>query len=257
MSKTKIGIVCMVVVSLLATSLGMKTADTSRADVQAGSHNVNGTTWKYGIGESVGFNENTYKTVEKSTTNDNWRDGSVTANGEIGFIESCDPDEDVFIFNNTKIVTDGADIYDTPVISNILDEQRTGAIERNKFPWIQAVDDYAQSEYGTGWGITWPRKYQPAAQYRIKNNDYTSDNSNLYNRYTNYETGEVGVQWKDTAGNEWNRRSFASRSDDVIVTYIEAPEGQDLDITISVDNMVEMRNQDKTYYRPTSDNVVT
>lgn len=218
---------------------------------------MNGTTWKYGIGESAGFNENTYKTVEKSTTNDNWRDGSVTANGEIGFIESCDPDEDVFIFNNTKIVTDGADIYDTPVISNILDEQRTGAIERNNFPWIKAVDDYAQSEYGTGWGITWPRKYQPAAQYRIKNNDYTSDNSDLYNRYTNYETGEVGVQWKDAAGNEWNRRSFASRSDDVIVTYIEAPEGQNLDITIGVDNMVEMRNQDRTYYRPTSDNVVT
>lgn len=255
--RVKKGIVCMVAVSLLVTSLGMETAHTARADAQTGSYNVNGTTWKYGIGESVGFNENTYKTVEKSTMNDNWRDGSVTANGEIGFIESCDPDEDVFIFNNTKIVTDGADIYDTPVISNILDEQRKGAIERNNFPWIQAVDDYAQSEYGTGWGITWPRKYQPAAQYRIKNNDYTSDNSNLYNRYTNYETGEVGVQWKDSAGNEWNRRSFASRSDDVIVTYIEAPEGQDLDITISVDNMVEMRNQDRTYYRPTSDNVVT
>ena len=257
MKKTRKGIACMLAVSLLATSLGMEAADTTHADAQAGSYNVNGMTWKYGLGDSAGFNENTYKTVQKSTTNDNWRDGSVTANGEIGFIESCDPDEDVFIFNNTKIVTDTDDIYETPVISNILDEQRVGAIERNNFPWIQAVNDYAQSQYGTGWGTTWPRKYQPAAQYRIKNNNYTSDNSNLYNRYTNFETGEVGVQWKDAAGNEWNRRSFASRSDDVIVTYIEAPEGQDLDITISVDNMVEMRNQGTTYYRPTSDNVVT
>ncbi|MBE5928831.1 MAG: hypothetical protein E7267_05615 [Lachnospiraceae bacterium] len=257
MKKTRRGIACMLAVSLLATLFGMQPADTTHADEQTGNYNVNGMTWKYGIGEASGFNENTYKTVEKSTTNDNWRDGSVTANGEIGFIESCDPNEDVFIFNNTKIVTDSDDIYETPVISNILDEQRLGAIQRNNFPWIQAVNDYAQSQYGTGWGTTWPRKYQPAAQYRIKNNNYTSANSNLYNRYTNYETGEVGVQWKDTSGNEWNRRSFASRSDDVIVTYIEAPEGQDLNITISVDNMVEMRNQGTTYYRPTSDNVVT
>ena len=94
MKKTRKGIACMLAVSLLATSLGMEVADTRHAEAQAGSYNVNGLTWKYGIGESIGFNENTYKTVEKSTTNNNWRDGSVTANGEIGFIESCDPDED-------------------------------------------------------------------------------------------------------------------------------------------------------------------
>ena len=79
--------------------------------------------WKYGLGNSLGFNESTYKTIDKAATNDNWRDGSVTANGEIGFIESCDPKEDVFIFNNTKIVTDNNNIYETPDISNILDEQ--------------------------------------------------------------------------------------------------------------------------------------
>lgn len=213
--------------------------------------------WKYGIGEAMGFNENTYKSIEKAATNDNWRDGSVSANGEIAFIESCDPDEDVFIFNNTKIVQDGTDIYETPVISNVLDAQRKGAIERNSFPWIDAVNSYASSKYGTGWGTTWPRSYQPAAQYRIKNNSYTKENSDNYNRYTNYETGEVGVQWKDASGNEWNRRTFASRSDDVIVTYIEAPEGEDLDITISMDHLVEMRNQGTTYKRPDTDYVVT
>ena len=42
--------------------------------------------WKYGIGSALGFNENTYETIEKGTKNDAWRDGSVTANGEICFI---------------------------------------------------------------------------------------------------------------------------------------------------------------------------
>lgn len=213
--------------------------------------------WKYGLNGALGFNENTYKSIDKKTTNDNWRDGSVTANGEIGFIESCDPKEDVFIFNNTKIVTDGTDIYETPVISGILDEQRKGAIERNNFPWINEVNSYAQNQYGTGWGTTWPRPYQPAAQYRIINNSYTPENSQNYNRYTNYETGEVGVQWKDAEGNEWNRKSFASRENDIIVTYIEAPEGKELDVTLEMDHLVEMRNQGTVYARPDSDYVVT
>ena len=227
------------------------------AQQSVGEYQVKQTKWKYGLGEALGFNESTYRSIDKCTTADSWRYGSVTANGEIGFIQSCDPKEDVFIFNNTKLVTDGNAIYETPVISNILDEQRKGAITRDNFPWINAVERYASSQYGTGWGTTWPRKYQPAAQYRIINNDYDSSNASNYNRYTNYETGEVGVQWKDQSGNEWNRMSFASRSDDIIVTYIEAPEGRDLDITVTMDHLVEMRNQGTTYYCPTSDYVVT
>lgn len=218
------------------------------------------TEWKYGIGGALGFHENTYATVEKGTKKDSWREGSVTANGEIAFIESCDPDEDVFIFNNTKIVTDGTDYYETPVLSDILEQQRKGAVNRsgqNDFPWVNAVNKYAADTYGASWGTTWSRPYQPASQFRIKNNSFTEENKENYNRYTNYETGEVGVQWKDSQGNEWNRRSFASRSDDVIVTYIEAPDQGELDLTLSIDHMVEMRNQGTVNPRPDSDYIVT
>ena len=230
-----------------AAEEGLKVTEKSAADGE----------WKYGLGDAVGFNESTYESVEKKATKESWREGSVSANGEMAFIESCDPKEDVFIFNNTKIVSDGTDIYETPVISDILDKQRKGAIERKRFPWINAVNKYASSTYGTSWGLTWPRSYQPAAQYRIINNSYSSENANNYNRYTNYETGEVGVQWKDDKGNEWNRKSFASRSDDIIVTYIEAPDEKDLDITLSMDHIVEMHNSGTTNPCPESDYVVT
>ena len=249
-------------VMLLAA--GLATASVTGGSMCTGASQVegaftisNGSDWKYGIGDAMGFNENTYKSIEKSTSSVNWRDGSVTANGEIGFIESCDPKEDVFIFNNTKIVTDNTEIYETPNISGILDQQRLGAINRDDFSWINEVNRYAQETYGTGWGMEWTRKYQPAAQYRIINNSYSAENSENYNRYTNYETGEVGVQWKDNSGNEWNRRSFASRSDEIIVTYIEAPEGEELDITITMDHMVEMCTRGTVYNRPDSDYVVT
>ena len=113
------------------------------SDIQAPVAQAETQTWKYGLNGALGFNENTYSTIEKSTTENSWREGSVTANGEIAFIESCDPDEDVFIFNNTKIVTDGTDFYETPDISSILDDQRKGAVIRlsnSDFPWISAVN---------------------------------------------------------------------------------------------------------------------
>lgn len=262
MKKLVKGIACTALALSVATvSVGPYGVFESKKEVSAkkmgASYEVKGESWKYGLGDACGFNETTYSTVKKATGNNNWREGSVSGNGEIAFIESCDPEEDVFIFNNTKIVTDGSDIYETPVLNPILDDQRMGAITRDNFPWVQQVNTYAKETFGTNWGTTWPRKYQPAAQYRIINNQYSAANSEKYNRYTNYETGEVGVQWKDDAGNEWDRRSFASREDDVIVTYIEAPEGKDLDLTLSIDNMVEMRNQGTTNPRPTSDNIVT
>lgn len=240
-------------------ALGLVSLLTTSFAPQKGIH-AKSSDWKYGIGSALGFNESTYATIEKSTTEDAWREGSVTANGELAFIESCDPNEDVFIFNNTKIVTDGQDFYETPDISSVLDAQRKGAVIRTKtsdFPWIKAVNKYATTNFGSSWGLTWSRPYQPASQYRIKNNSFTEENKNNYNRYTNYETGEVGAQWKDADGNEWNRRSFASRNDDVIVTYIEAPENKDLNITLSIDHMVEMRNQGTVNPRPDSDYIVT
>ena|GEM_PF-5501150 len=234
--------------------VAVQTAEAAINEESGGS-----SSWKYGLGDALGFNENTYKSISRSAPNNNWRDGSVTANGEIGFIESADPDEDVFIFNNTKIVTDNGNFYETPKLYPILDAQRKGAVLRsgnNDFPWTSYVNEYSQAEYGANWGTTWPRDYQPASQFRIKNNSFTEANKTSYNRYTNYETGEVGVQWKDEQGNEWNRLSFASRSDEVIVTYIEAPQGMELDLTMTIDHIFQRQNGGETEYHDT-DYVVT
>ncbi len=215
--------------------------------------------WKYGLNGALGWNESSYYTITKRSSNDNWRQGLASANGEIAFMESGDPNEDVFIFNNTKIVYDDNSLHEVPDIAHVLDEQRAGSINYNNWVWNQAANAYDQETYGVngGRGMAWSRPYQPAAQYRIKNNDYSNANRNNYNRYTNYETAEVGAQWKDADGNEWNRRSFASRADDVIVTYIEAPEGKNLNLTISMDHITDMRNEGTLDTLPITDYVVS
>ncbi len=216
-------------------------------------------TWTRGLNGAMGWNEDTYYTIEKRTSNNNWRQALATANGEIALMESGDPNEDVMIFNNTKIVFDDNGVHEVPYLADIIDQQRAGAINYNSWIWNQAANTYDQNTYGIngGRGMVWSRPYMPAGQYRIKNNDYTAANKNNYNRYTNYETAEVGAQWKDDSGNEWNRRSFASREDDVIVTYIEAPAGKNLNLTISMDHLSDMRNASAASPMPTSDYVVT
>ncbi len=198
--------------------------------------------WKYGLGNSKGFNENTYKTIERQTegkTNNNWRDGSMTGNGEMGLIESCDPFEDVIIFNNTKLVLGTNDIYEVADVSSNLDLIRKTAADRtNPGQWQGWVRTYWSNKYGADNHLSSNTKaYHPAAQLRIKNNAYTGNDR--YNRYTNFESGEIGMQWKKD-GNEYNSRTFISRPDNVAVTVIEAPNGQSLDLTLSIDNLLEM-----------------
>ncbi len=240
--------------------------------------------YKYGLKGATGFNERSFPIINRLTSgsNNNWWDASVSGNGEIAFMENGSPDEDVFIFNNTKLVHDSGVITETPNVSTWADEIKASAMDSNgsqsrNTTWSARRDEYARNTYGTGVNYSnyWPRPYQPAAQYRIKNNDYTAFNGvgsnrgssgNLYggyilndnyNRYTNFETAEVGVQWRDDAGNEWNRRSFPSREDEVIVTYIEGPEGKDLDITLSIDLYREMSGASGSTSNVSTDNVLS
>ena len=54
-----------------------------------------------------------------------------------------------------------------------------------------------------------------------------------YSRTCNYRTGEISVKWTDTRGN-WERKSFVSRQDNVIVQYLTAPTGGTITCSIQL-----------------------
>ena len=143
--------------------------------------------WKRGLNGAMGWNETSFYSIAKKTTNNNWRQALASANGEIAFMESGDPNEDVFIFNNTKIVYDDNSLHTVPYLADIIDQQRAGSINYNNWVWNQAANRFDEQTFGVsgGRGMAWSRPYQPAGQYRIKNNDYSSANQSNYNRYTN------------------------------------------------------------------------
>ena len=54
-----------------------------------------------------------------------------------------------------------------------------------------------------------------------------------YLRTVDFESTEVKVHWTDERG-EWVRRTFASRSDNVVIQWLAAPKGQSINVRISL-----------------------
>jgi alpha-L-fucosidase 2 len=63
-----------------------------------------------------------------------------------------------------------------------------------------------------------------------------------YLRTTNFESGEVKVVWQDNAG-LWERRSFVSRPDNVVVQSLTAPSASGLNATLRLDTSGVLANR--------------
>ena len=116
-------------------ALSMVSAFCPAASFAQSEVNTEMTEWKYGLGSDKGFNEDTYTTItrnEYSRNNVNqWRDGSMTGNGTMGVIESCDPAEDVFIFNNTKFVLATNEVREVADVSANLETIRKNVVNQS------------------------------------------------------------------------------------------------------------------------------
>ena len=59
-----------------------------------------------------------------------------------------------------------------------------------------------------------------------------------YLRTLDFETGEANVHWSDEHG-DWVRRTFTSRPDNVVVQWLAAPAGQQVNVRISLHKSAE------------------
>lgn len=157
-----------------------------------------------------------------------WREGMVTGNGESGVIETCSPTNDILIYQNTKFNMPNNDIMDTPELASVLPQVRQASLSLVEgAPWKivndQIVKDWQDKTWDTkaskpttapyGYDYT----FHPGPEMNMK--IPASGNVTDYKRWTNYETAEVGVQYSDDKSDNL-RRTFASRKDNVVITYI-------------------------------------
>ncbi|WP_449600262.1 alpha-L-fucosidase [Paenibacillus sp. Marseille-Q9583] len=176
--------------------------------------------------ETGGPNEE-FRGVHSDTPASHWKDGMVSGNGLLGVVSYGDPLDERFIYQNTKFNLPNDGVREAPDISSVLNEVQRLTLEgRGKeaaSKASEAASGWLRETSGNpnaNWEIVHTYSFHPG--YEAKLNVESEGQRNNYDRWTNYETGEIGARWSDSQG-DWARKTFVSRPDNVIVTYMENP----------------------------------
>ncbi|MEI2279803.1 glycosyl hydrolase family 95 catalytic domain-containing protein [Paenibacillus polysaccharolyticus] len=161
-----------------------------------------------------------------------WRDGMVSGNGRNGYITSGSPYSDSFIFQHMWFNFPSADPREIPPeLTSQLQEARQNVFEQNDQWKIKHNNGETRVR-------TFYYSYHPGHQLRLNmvNRGQVAD----YERWTNYETAETGVKYRDNDG-QWVRTSFTSRTDDVSITKLEHSDlGKKITMVLQLDDISHM-----------------
>jgi hypothetical protein len=152
-----------------------------------------------------------------------WHDGMVSGNGIIGVVCSGSPYSETLVYQNINfIIPSGFPRVIPAEVGAELHEAR------------QSVIRFDDSWDVNGRVRTYDYAYHPGYQMRL---DFPLLPAVDYKRQTDYEKAEVSVGYRNEKGN-WNRRTFVSREDNVIITELtQSDAGAAIDVTISIDDL--------------------
>ncbi|WP_303398852.1 glycosyl hydrolase family 95 catalytic domain-containing protein [Zobellia uliginosa] len=147
---------------------------------------------------------------------DMWQDALVSGNGAMGIMVFGQPENEQVIFNHEFLYEPiGNENVEPPNIAKYLPQTRKMLMNGDYERAINYSIDRAKDEGLPK--LLWTDPYHPALVMNIQQPQINSIED--YGRSLNFETGEVVVSWKDD-GQRFDRRSFVSRKDHVIVQKI-------------------------------------
>ncbi|MGN1097491.1 MAG: glycosyl hydrolase family 95 catalytic domain-containing protein, partial [Clostridia bacterium] len=195
-------------------------------------------------------------TLDGESGRDGWRDGLVTGNGENGVMESCGPATDVMIFQNMKFAYPTNAIRMTPDMSSVREETMRDILNYNgeylSKGGAQAASDAMVGAAGEWvremniadkWELQYTYAFHPAHQLRLQMEGAANGEEASYERYTDYMTAEIGTNWTDKNGVSYERKTFASREDNVNITSLKSRSGGKINLTVSIDDIARMSNE--------------
>jgi len=149
-----------------------------------------------------------------------WEDAMLSGNGLSGVMQYGGQPKETLIFNNHKFLRPGNGRDPIPDMSDMM------AIMRKKMlggdlggGWKLFWDEW-QKRAKTG--LIWTQQFHPGYQMHI---DFVGGSYPVkYKRSTQYDTGEISVEFTDGFG-DWQRNTFVSRAHDVIVTRLSQSSG--------------------------------
>ncbi len=168
-----------------------------------------------------------------------WEDAMLTGNGLIGMMQYGDPLHERFVFNCHKFLYPNGAPFPVPDMKDMVEPMRDRmlageigegwALYHRELLKRQGLDlDKLTGNYA---GMVWTQSYHPG--YYLDMNSVDHGEITNYSRVTDYQTGQIIVQWTDQQG-QWMRRNFTSRRDNVIVTQMVAPPNKSIHCALSV-----------------------
>lgn len=162
---------------------------------------------------------------KKKNKTSKWRQGMVSGNGLLGYVTSGSPYDDTYIFQNMHFIMPNENVRYCP---ETFDELET--VKQNIVKGEDITDDASYDDV---------YRYHPGGQLRLS---FEKGNESDYFRYTDYETAQTGVYFKDNNG-EWNRTSFTSKADNASITRLSSSsEGSKVNVTLSFDDISTLAN---------------
>jgi len=159
-----------------------------------------------------------------------WEEYLVSGNGTMGLMVAGEPYDEVHVLNHSELFMPIHEPLTPPSQGNHLAHIRQMMTNGD---YQGAADLLVDISHADGFG----KKRQsdlfiPAFALGIKSR---KSETKGYSRAVNFNTGEVIVRWKDGKNRSYKRRSFVSRTDNVIVTELTSEGGRiDVDLDLSL-----------------------
>ncbi len=166
-----------------------------------------------------------------------WQEALITGNGQMGALVFGDPYNERIILNHEKLYEPLRDeVVKAPSIGRHLPAVRE-LISEGDFKAANELFYQKMKEEGYP-GILWTDPYHPA--YSIGITSQPAGEVKDYMRSTNFQTGEIKVSWSDDNGS-YERGTFVSRADNLIVQEIRSLSGKPLSLELSLSGK-ELKN---------------
>ena len=157
-----------------------------------------------------------------------WANGFLAGNGKMGVIVFGNPLEETIIYNDRDFFMAATHERSFNKVSREdLDKIREYCVQEK---WKEA-NDLANEVHG--WKNGGEGDKHPGFKMTI---DIPGDGDvQDYMRTCDFRTGEITVTWRDNRGT-WERKTFVSRKDDVVVQYLTAPDNGTISCEIKLDD---------------------
>jgi len=150
-----------------------------------------------------------------------WEECMLTGNGQMGAMVHGRPYDETVVVNHCRLYLPQGSREIVHDLADSMPEFRKAGLEAGR-NGPAVVHQMMRAK--TGQKIVNTDPFHPAFMLRIVMKE-TSQEARDYVMTEDFETGEIAVRWTDRHG-DWERRLFASRSDDVVVMSIAGPKGK-------------------------------